>query len=134
MIGIRKTHDDHDVVFFEDRFDHAFRTSSTASYSQFKKDILDRKRAARVRWIGQVINGSVEGVVYYNIPDRYQLRQSSAVRINRLYVLWEERYLVWLEPKGTKAWKFSTAYVAHSYSYIRKLTLNLPERKIKSRD
>ena len=52
-IGVRKTHDGEDVIFYEDRFTHAFYTSLEGLYSQFKKDKFDKERAVRIRWIGK---------------------------------------------------------------------------------
>lgn len=132
MIGERKTHDNQTVIFYEDRFEHAFNTSIEGAYSQLKKDKFDRNRAVRVRWIDEVIQGNIQGIEYYHIPTGHHRDRLGRIRIKRLYVLWEENYIVWLEPRKENEWKFSSAYVANK-GYIRKITRGYFCKKI-SRD
>jgi hypothetical protein len=131
MIGVQKTHDGDTVIFHEDRFRHAFYTNSEGTYSKFRKDKFDRDRAIRICWIGQIIQGNISSV-YYDAPDNSRRDSYGRIIIKRLYVLWEENYLVWLEPQKKGGWKFSTAYVANK-PYIRQITRGLIPKKI-SRD
>jgi hypothetical protein len=123
-IGLRKTHDGKDVIFYEDRFEHAFFTSAYKTSRQYNKGKLDRVRASRLPWIGQIIEGNIPGTECWKIcrAGRYH---SGASTTARLYVLWDQNYLVWLEPQGEGAWWFSTAYVATGgRKYIRNITAN----------
>jgi len=122
--GERQTHDGQPVIFYEDRFEHAFFTSAYKTSRQYHKGKFVRIRGARVRWIGQVIKGNINGVECWKIcrPVRYHSPDTTAAR---LYILWDENYLVWLEPLARGRWWFSTAYVASGgRPYIRKITAN----------
>ena len=132
LIGVRITHDNQRVIFYEDRFEHAFSTSFERAYSQMKKDKFDRSRAARIRWIGQVIQGCIEGVEFCHVPTGSQRNHSGKIRTKRLYILGEENYLIWLEPRKENEWKFSSAYVANK-AYIQRITRGCFCKKI-SRD
>ena len=46
--------DGAEVVFFEDRFDHAFFTTSDRYRRQDAKNVIARDRVERVAWIGPV--------------------------------------------------------------------------------
>lgn len=124
MIGVHKTHDEEDVIFFEDRFEHAFFSSAQGTYRQYAKDKFQRSRAIRVRWIGPVIQGCVEGTECWKIFSN-QRYHSDAGKPSRLYIVWHERYLVWLEPRKKGDWWFSSAYVAErGRRYISRITQN----------
>jgi hypothetical protein len=121
MIGERRTHDDQQVTFFEDRFEHAFFSSSEGASRQYAKDKFQKSRASRIGWIGRTIKGDIEGTECWLIAPlrRYH---SDAEAPARLYVVWEENYLVWLEPRRNGGWWFSSAYVAdRGKSYIRSI-------------
>lgn len=118
-IGVREAHDGEQVVFFEDRFDHAFFTSSQKTSRSYAKDRLDRRRGERVAWIGPVLAGEIEGTECWVLPPRNGRRVLQGRRPNRLYIVLAEAYVVWLEPRLDERWRFSTAYVA-SYSDIRR--------------
>jgi hypothetical protein len=110
MVGIRKTNDGQSVIFYQDRFEHAFFTSAHRTSRQYAKDKFQIDRAARVRWIGQVIEGNIPGTECWYISSTQRYHSNSGTPA-RLYVLWDEKYLVWLEP-WRKDWWFSIAYVA----------------------
>jgi len=123
-VGFHKTHDGEEVIFYEDRFKHAFFTSSQKTSRQYAKDEFQRNRASRVRWIAPVIRGDIEGTECWRIFPRK--RYHSDVNMpSRLYILWDEKYLVWLEPRRSGGWWFSTAYVAkRGKDYISKIIRN----------
>lgn len=105
--GVLQAHDGQDVIFWADRFEHAFFTSSDRARYPNRKDKLAEDRIARVRWIGEVIAGQVPGsACWEGASPQGRLGQD-----NRLYVVSSERYVVWLEPTK-RGWKFSTAYPA----------------------
>lgn len=121
MVGERRTHDGQRVTFYEDRFEHAFFSSSEGASRQYAKDKFQRSRASRIRWIGPTIEGDIQGTDCWLIAPlgRYH---SDAKAPARLYVLWEENYLVWLEPRRSGGWWFSSAYAAErGKSYIRSI-------------
>lgn len=121
MMGVRKTHDDEPVFFYEDRFNHAFFTAPNGVSRPYSKEKFDRVRASRVRWIGQVIRGNIDGTACWWIADPVLRNTLGNIIIKRLYVLWDEYYLIWLNPRKGGGWKFSSAYVA-DHRYIRKKT------------
>lgn len=121
LVGERQTHDNQPVMFYEDRFDHAFFSSAHKTFRQYNKDEFQKDRASRVSWIGPVIQGNIEGTECWWIPDSNRRDSSGNIIIKRLYVVWDENYLVWLEPLKTGKWKFSSAYCANK-NYIRKIT------------
>jgi hypothetical protein len=97
-VGIHKTHDGEEVFFWFDRFTHAFHYDKA-------KTLLDRGRVARIRWIGEIVAGSVPAFECWLVDKTPQPD-------NRLYIVWGENYVVWLEPRPAGGWKFSTAYPA----------------------
>jgi len=111
-VGVRKTHDGQDVVFFEDRFQHAFYTSGEKTSRQYAKDKFERSRGERVAWIGPLLAGEIEGSECWLIPPKGGGRGLSRRPPNRFYLLRQEWYIVWLEPRRNGGWKFSSAYVA----------------------
>ncbi len=123
FIGVRKTHDGQDVLFAEWRFDHAFFESAHKTSRRYNKGKFSRRRGERVRWIGEIIAGNIMGCECYYIPDQSRRNSAGKVLVKRLYVLFDERYLVWLEPRENGQWWFSSAYVAlGGREYIRRLT------------
>ncbi|MFB2924267.1 hypothetical protein [Aerosakkonema funiforme] len=102
--GIQQTHDGQDVFFWEDRFDHAFYTSSDKRRDTDQKDKLVVERIERICWIKEVIAGRVPGSECWEVPNR------RGWRTNRLYPVWSKSYLVWLELRDKGGWKFSSAY------------------------
>jgi hypothetical protein len=115
LIGERRTHDDEPVIFYEDRFQHAFFTASDRVARPYGKDRFDTARASRVRWIGEIIRGNIPGTTCWYLCD------PPASMVKRLYIVWDEYYLIWLNSRKQGGWKFSSAYVA-DHSYIREKT------------
>jgi hypothetical protein len=109
-IGIHKTHDGRNVKFREERFEHAFYTSGDKTSRQYAKDRFVRSRAARVAWIGPIIAGEIQEVQCWLVPPKNGGRDLRGRRMNRMYVLHDEKYVVWLEPE-LDGYKFSSAYV-----------------------
>ena|SRR5258706_8687554 len=102
------THDGQRVWFFSNRFEHAFQRDSKCQGGP--KDAIDFNRVQRVLWIGEVIQGNVSGSTCRSMPDKDSRRRDS-----RLYMIDSECYVVWLSPRGTDEWIFSTAYKAFSF-------------------
>ncbi|HEV56629.1 MAG TPA: hypothetical protein ENN87_03920 [Phycisphaerales bacterium] len=111
--GERVTHDNQSVVFYEDRFEHAFFTTADKVNRPFNKSQFVRDRASRVRWIGEIIAGKLPG------SECWLVYQGNVLK--RLYVHWDECYVVWLEPTKTGKWKFSSAYTTSRADIRRKL-------------
>ncbi len=107
-VRVLHAHDGEDVYFFPDRFKHAFYTSSDPARHQDGKDRLDRRRVERVRWIGAVIAGQVRGSLCVDAP----AAGSQRVR-KRVYMVPEERYIVWLNQRTAGGYIFLSAYVAN---------------------
>lgn len=107
-VGVEQTHDSQILLFHADRFEHAFHTTSDRLCSPDRKDILDVNRVARIRWIRPVVTGRVARTGCFEVPSPTgRLRPP-----NRLYVVEPELYVVWLEPRTSGGWKFSSAYPA----------------------
>ncbi len=123
--GIRRTHDQETVIFHlraQFGFEHSFFTSSDLIGHPYRKDVLDLSRLERIRWIGPLIQGEIEGAEYR----RETFWRKGKPFHKRLYLIREERYLVWLEPHMRGGWKFATAYVAKQSAlddYSRKTLL-----------
>lgn len=103
------THDGEPVWIYADDFDHAFFTAASKHRRGWAKDVVDPLRVARARWIVPVIGGHVQGTSCYRIVDFGAFKKPPPEK--RLYVLREERYVVWLLPRGRGGWRFKTAYV-----------------------
>lgn len=100
--GILVTHDGHEVFFWHDRPEHAFRTSISSYNYGIKKEQYCSERISRLKWIGPVISGNIPGTSCYEIPD--------VPGQQRLYTVGPELYVVWLERRLKGGWKFSSAY------------------------
>ena len=134
-VGLHKTHDGDDVLFYEWRFDHAFYESAYKTSRKYNKGKFARKRAARIRWIGEIIKGNVNGCECCDMPHPNRRDSSGRIMLQRVYVLWEENYLIWLEPHRSGGWWFSSAYVeTKGRSYIRRNIISRGWRKKVSRD
>lgn len=66
--GICKAHDGESVYFWEDRFEHAFYTSSNRIRYPDRKDKLDLERVKRIRWIKEIIAGQIPGTGCWLTP------------------------------------------------------------------
>lgn len=108
VYGIVKAHDGEDVFFWGKRFEHAFFTSRNRARHPDDKSNFAVDRMTRIRWIGPIIAGQVEGVACYKAQGPGQTKPFT----NRLYVVSSELYVVWLEPRKEGGWRFSSAYPA----------------------
>lgn len=118
--GIHQLHDGEQVIFHEDRFDHAFFTSSNWQKHPEKKDLLAQERIRRIQWIAAVIAGNVPNSACWDAPGP----GGRILQNNKLYVVYAPAYVVWLEPRAQQdkvQWKFSSAYDANP-RYIRDRT------------
>lgn len=116
--GRHTAHDGTEVVFWKDRFEHAFKTSSNRARYAYLKDILAIDRIERMQWIGAVIAGKVPDSECWEVAGEGNRRHPP----NRLYIVWPKLYVVWLEPRKESGWKFASAYspsTADIRRYIR---------------
>ena len=105
-----KAYDGVEVVFFEDRFDHAFFTTTDRYRKPEAKDLIARDRVERIAWIGPILRGEVANTqCWESIP-----LPVTDPRKKRLCIASSDLYVVWLEPLRSGSWKFSTAYVARA--------------------
>ncbi len=110
--GIHKLHDGQDIAFFLERFDHAFFKSIKWQDSE-KKEIIERGRVERVKWILPMIQGEV--------PNSECWLKNSGEQ--RFYVCFGLRYIVWVESRDVGGWRFSSAYNAEPFQ-LRGYTKN----------
>jgi hypothetical protein len=108
-LGAVLTHDGQPLFIYPDDFDHAFYTAATAARRGFAKDVIDPDRVARVRWIAPVVSGRIDGTACYRVCEWGSFRKPPPEK--RLYVVREERYVIWLLPRGRGGFRFKTAYV-----------------------
>lgn len=94
--GIRFTHDEIEVKFWERRFEHGCFISPD-------KVRIDRARVARLPWILPLIAGNIPDSECWIVPN--QDRPD-----NRLYLELPKNFFVWLEPRANGEWKYSTHY------------------------
>ena len=97
--------DGTEVMFFDDRFDHAFFSTPDRYRRPEAKTKLARDRVERIRWIGPLLQGRIPRT------ECWQALPAANSRINRLCLTAPELYTVWLEPLKDGRWKFSTAYL-----------------------
>jgi hypothetical protein len=113
VVALHDLHDGEITLFHATRFEHAFFTSSQIKGQIESKNTLDRSRIARIHWIKQIISGNVDKSACWEVLSR----SGRPGFPNRLYVLYEPAYVVWLEPRGEATdsvrWKFSSAYPAN---------------------
>ena len=105
-VGEHRTHDNELLLFHADAFEHAFYTSSDQLCYPERKDVLRHGSIERIHWIGHLVGGKVQGSACFGVPSptgRYRPP-------NRLYVVFETPYVVWLEPRKASGWKFKSAY------------------------
>lgn len=101
------THDGYRVMFYRDRFEHAFFTSSNWAQYPDQKDKLDADRIARIEWICEFISGRVPGVECWEV-ERLDGRLFPKMRV---YLTWDPAYIVWLdELRGGFRFKYSSGY------------------------
>lgn len=106
------THDGERVLFFtdEDTFVHAFFTAGEKHRRGWAKDVVDPRRIERIRWIVPVIGGLVDGTECFRVIDYAAYKKPAPEK--RLYVVRDERYVVWLIRRNDGGFRFRTAYVA----------------------
>lgn len=100
-MGVVRTHDGFDCIFTESRFAHAFFWDELGLKKMFSK-----VRGARVAWIRPLVAGNLVG------SECWLTRSEGRCREQRLYILRDECFVVWLEPAKEGNWWFSTAYRA----------------------
>jgi hypothetical protein len=105
--GVRLCHDGQKAIFHATRFSHAFYDKPSRWSYVKSRDLPDESRLERVRWIGEVVGGKAPDSECWEVPGPDGRRRPP----NRLYLVWPENYVVWLEPRTEGGWKFSTAYV-----------------------
>ena len=104
--GLHRTHDDEMLIFHQRQFDHAFFTTSDRYCHPDNKDVLRPVSVERIRWIGELVAGRVPNSACFSVPsERHSSRPPK-----RLYAIFENPFVVWLEPRQDDGWKFSTAY------------------------
>lgn len=101
-----RLHDGQEVVFFEDRYEHAFKTSPDRIRHPYSKSEVAIDRVERVKWIKPVLQGQVAGTKCWMASDPVRRQRK------RLYVVVNEQYVIWLEERRDGGWKFSSAYCA----------------------
>ena len=108
------------IVFHRDRYQHAFRTASNRSRNPYGKDKVARDRIERIKWILEVIQGRVSGTECFMVrPESGRLHP-----LDRLILVADPAFIVWLWPMQDGRWKFSSAYpttVSDIYRYKRKV-------------
>lgn len=109
--GILDCHDGEEVKFWDTRFDHAFFTPKNFHLTT-EKQIIDKRRVERMKWIGALIKGEVPNSQCWLITEG---------RTKRMYITAAKGFIVWLEPKSAGLWTFSTAYTADA-AYIFRQT------------
>jgi len=121
-VGEMKAHDGEPVTFTEWRFDHAFFTSVDKTTRPYNKSKFDRNRAQRILWIGKIVQGHIPSAECYHIPAPGRRDISGRLMVRRLYLIWEELYMIWLEPRSNGGWWFSSAYVEYrGKDYVRRI-------------
>lgn len=101
------THDGQDVIFYPDRFEHAFFTSSDRASHPERKDRIALERIERILWIKEVIAGNVAGSACWEVSEQRGGRGE-----RREYAILSECYVVWLVARGDGGYRFETAYPA----------------------
>jgi len=110
VAGTHHTHDGLRVIFFAERFEHAFFRSVNFQAARGAKNEIDKHRCERIHWIAELIGGDVPDSECLLMPNERLDRPDK-----RLYVLNAECFVVWLEPLRSGDWKFSSAYKPLAY-------------------
>lgn len=109
------TFDNIPVIFFEDRFEHAFYKRSRKSYYA-EKDSFSVERAKRMDWIKHVLQDPTI------IPKKgYDKKKDSYDNTRRVTFLTEENYLVVIYINKKNKAKFVTAYVVDNEEAAKKI-------------
>lgn len=99
-------HDGDKVIFYRDRFEHAFYTKSSSWGPDGDKSKFCRDRGSKIKWIASVLKCRTKRTECWLVENERHGRPDK-----RLYISWPKGYVVWLEPTRHECtWKFSTAY------------------------
>ncbi len=101
------THDGQDVIFYPDKFEHVFFTSTDRAGHPQRKDRIAPERVERILWIKEVIAGNVAGSACWEVSARQAGRGE-----RREYAILSESYVVWLVARRDGGYRFETAYPA----------------------
>jgi hypothetical protein len=104
--GSVATHDGQTVIFFADRYHHAFHTSYNRARHTYSKAKVAIDRIERLPWIRPILEGHIPKTECWEVP----LDTPRPFPGKRLYVSWEHSYVIWLEPLTAGGFRFSTAY------------------------
>jgi hypothetical protein len=104
--GVYATHDGEPLIFHARQFEHAFFTTSDKLCFPERKDVLRRGSIERIRWILPLLSGKVCGSACFEVPSPTGRRRPP----NRLYAVYAQPFVVWLEPRQNGGWRFSSAY------------------------
>jgi hypothetical protein len=111
-------HDGEVVIFYGDRYHHAFHTSHDRARNPYSKAKVARDRIERLNWIRPIVEGKVANTECWDVP----LDSPRPFPGKRLYICWEEGYIIWLEPRTAGGFRFSSAYGGLSGGEISRYT------------
>ena len=117
--GSLQTHDGELVLFFEDRYHHAFHTSNNRAKHAYSKAKVASDRIERLAWIGPMIEGRFPDFECWEVPLKVPEEGQRNFPGKRLYVSWAHCYLVWLNIRNNGGYIFSTAYCCHQKDIAR---------------
>ena len=117
--GILQAHDGEKVIFFEDRYHHAFHTSCNRARHPYSKAKIAMDRIERIAWIGPLIKGKFPDFECWEVPLKVPEEGFRNFPGKRLYVSWSHDYLVWLELLRNGGFKFSSSYCVPSGEIAR---------------
>ena len=110
-----KLYNDEKVIFHKDRYEHAFKTSPDRARNPYSKKKVARDRIEKIHWIKEVLAGNVDSSECWHIWPKEGNRRNQ----DKLMVVWDFRYVIWLWPRKNGGWKFSSAYQASSQDIRR---------------
>lgn len=98
--------DGAEIVFYADRYDHAFRTSSDRARRAYSKSEVAIPRIERIRWIREILEGRVPNTECRHVPNESQKWEPP----KHVVLAWDYSYIIWLNGLRDGAWRFSSAY------------------------
>jgi len=104
--GTIQTWHGEEVVFFADRYDHAFKTSPDRARRAYSKAKVSVPRIERMPWIKEILEGRVPDTECRHVPNDSGAWEPP----NYLVLAWEYSYIIWLNGLRNGSWKFSSAY------------------------
>lgn len=117
--GSLQAHDGETVIFYKDRYHHAFHTSPDRSRHAYSKAKVARDRIERLAWIGPLIEGRFSNYECWEVPLKIPEEGFRCFPGKRLYVSWSLGYVVWLEPLRKGGFKLSSCYCVPSGEIAR---------------